>query len=79
MKQITALALAALIALPGATVAQEIKPLNETVSTQDFDFEGDEYGAALAAGLLLIIGGVFYFINEDDDSTTSTTGTTSTD
>ena len=80
MKQFSALALAAALALPGTTaLADEIKPLNETLSTQDeFELlnEPDGYEAAIAAGLAIIIGGVIYFINDsDDDPTTGTTGT----
>lgn len=82
MKQFPALALAALVALPGATaIAEEITPLTETVSTQDFEIlsEPDGYEAAVAAGLAVIIGGALYFISENDDDddggANNTTGT----
>jgi len=82
MKQFPALALAAILALPGAAaIGEEITPLTETLSTQDFEIlsEPDGYEAAVAAGLAVIIGGALYFINENDDDDGGTNNTTGTD
>lgn len=86
MKQFSALALAAALALPGATAfanEHEIAPI-VLIPGGESDFaklanEPDGYEAAVAGGVAIIVGGIVIFTNEDDgDSSNGTNNTTGT-